>query len=70
MGNQYERRDIGGAIAQLETTETAAGGQPIDLSELLPEERYFIDAYTHFTDEGVAIVSAATLRALAGMLGH
>jgi hypothetical protein len=61
----YERADVDGAIAVVRAASEANGAAVVDLTHALPEERYFADAFSHFTEEGARMVSAAALKGLA-----
>lgn len=64
----YARRDVAGAVAVVRAVSVESGAAVIDLTEALPEETYFSDAYTHFTEEGNRLVTDALIGALASML--
>jgi hypothetical protein len=61
----YERRGIEESLEVIRALSTERGAAIVDLSHFLLEERYFSDAYTHFTAEGNVIVAAEALQGLA-----
>lgn len=68
MTGMYAMRDVPGAVALLRDVTTDNRATPIDLTELLPLETYFTDAFTHFTPEGNRMVTAAILAELRRVL--
>ena len=48
----------------------AGGSSVIDLTEVLPQESFFVDRYTHFTVEGNSVVLDRLLEDLRRILGH
>lgn len=54
----YQQRDIDGALALIRDVSVTSGATTIDLTQELPQERYFTDEFTHFTGEGNRIVAA------------
>ena len=46
-----------GVVAIHAAQRLESGGEVLDLTEALPQESYFSDAYTHFTEDGNRIVA-------------
>ena len=65
----YKQRDLPRAVRVVDEVVVASGGTVVDLTEVLPQESFFVDRYTHFTVEGNRVVLDRLLEDLRRILG-
>jgi hypothetical protein len=64
----YDRRHVADAVDLVRAASLENGAEVVDLTEALPEESYFSDAYTHFTAEGNRLVASMLVPRLSALL--
>ena len=64
----YVQRDLPGAVRVISDEARTSGAAVVDLSEVLPEESFFIDRYTHFTAAGNRLVADRLVATLGPIL--
>jgi hypothetical protein len=65
----YTQRNLPQAVQVVGAATTENGGDYVDLSELLPQETYFVDRYTHFNADGNRLVRDKLLDEVARIVG-
>jgi hypothetical protein len=65
----YTQRNLPRAVQVVGAATTQNGGRYVDLAEVLPQESYFVDRYTHFNGDGNRIVRDELLDAVARIVG-
>ena len=66
MTGAYTQRNLPQAVRVIEDAVAAGGGTSLDLTEILPEESFFADRYTHFTADGNRRVADRMLEEVRG----
>jgi hypothetical protein len=66
----YVQRDLPGAVRVIGDEVRTGGATVVDLTEVLPDESFFIDRYTHFTAAGNRLVADRLVAALGPILAN